>query len=95
MYNVSLKREGQGRNCLVQKVAILSSLELHRYLVSGHLLAQGAKRLSLTLQEYLPHTYVLFLQVDLQRKVEERNRLLAEYKVIEPFFTAGFAGGSI
>ncbi|XP_075298654.1 dixin isoform X3 [Opisthocomus hoazin] len=31
--------------------------------------------------------------VDLQRKVEERNRLLAEYKVMEPLFTGGFAWG--
>ena len=36
--------------------------------------------------------YVI-LQVDLQRKVEERNRLLAEYKVMEPLFTGGFAWG--
>ena len=38
---------------------------------------------------------MLFLQVDLQRKVEERNRLLAEYKVMEPLFTEGFAGAGI
>lgn len=41
---------------------------------------------------------MLLLQVDLQRKVEERNRLLAEYKVMEPlpwgfgwFFSSGNA----
>lgn len=50
--------------------------------VFGHPLAQRAE--VFTLWEYLPHTWVLLLQVDLQRKVEERNRLLAEYKVMEP-----------
>lgn len=97
-YTVSLWREkGKEGTVLSKRLPSLdtSSLELCRYLVLGHPLAQGAERLSLTLQEYLLHTYVLFLQVDLQRKVEERNRLLAEYKVMEFLFTGGFAGGGI
>lgn len=50
--------------------------------VSGYPPSRGAE--VFTLWEYVPHTWLLLLQVDLQRKVEERNRLLAEYKVMEP-----------
>lgn len=72
---------------LCAKVATLnsSSLDLCRFLVT--LQHRGFHSL-----EYLPHTWLLFLQVDLQRKVEERNRLLAEYKVMEalPWGFGGF-----
>lgn len=38
---------------------------------------------ALDLLRYKPPSWILILQVDLQRKIEERNRLLGEYKVRE------------
>lgn len=61
MYSLPLEREGQGRKCPVRKAASwdTSSLELCRYLVSGHPLEQGAKRLSLTLGVPTSHLCVI------------------------------------